>query len=83
VIGNTFSVQDVADRFGVSVRTALTWIGRGELRAVHVGRNPRSKKPRWRISEMALAAFEAARASDSPTPRAPRRKRAAEVVLFY
>jgi excisionase family DNA binding protein len=79
----TLSVKDVIERYGVSEGTVLTWIKRGELRAVNVGRRPGTKKPRWRITEEALQAFELARTTTPPLPRAPRRKRPAEVIEFY
>lgn|SRR5262249_35865904 len=77
------TVAQVAERYGVGVPTVLHWIDRGELRAVNVGRSATAKKPRWRITEAALTAFEAAR---TPTPPAPRRRRSpagADVIRFY
>lgn len=77
-----YSVADVARRFDVGAATVLAWIRSGELLAVNVSRSARSKKPRFRVSEAALLAFEAAR---MPTPPAPhtRRQRASNVVEFY
>jgi excisionase family DNA binding protein len=82
---STFSVRDLCERYGVSQHTILGWICSGELRAVNVGRQAGARKPRWRITAEALAAFEAARASRAGPGRArsPRRKRAAEVIEFY
>jgi excisionase family DNA binding protein len=78
------SVQDVCDRYGVSEHTVLTWIWAGELRAFNVGRHFGSKKPRWRITEEALKAFEQIRTPTPPTPRAPgRRRRLPDVIEFY
>jgi hypothetical protein len=53
--------------------------------AVNVGRQPGARKPRWRVTEASLEAFEAARASrESPgRVRAPRRKRPDQVIDFY
>jgi excisionase family DNA binding protein len=70
-------------RYGVSVHTVLSWIATGELRAVNVGRRPGAKKPRWRIPEEALAAFEAASTPTPPAPRTRRKKRPADVIEFY
>lgn len=80
----TYTVSKVAERYRVNTHTVLQWIARGELAAFNVGRAPNKLKPRWRISEAALTAFEAARAAVPPAP-APRRKRAAAagVVQFY
>jgi excisionase family DNA binding protein len=45
-VGNTVSVKDVAERYGVTPHTVLSWIASGELRAVNVGRRAGAKKPR-------------------------------------
>jgi transposase len=77
------TVQDIQRRYGVTVHTVLTWIRSGELRAVNVGRRPGAKKPRWRVTEAALEAFEQLRTPTPPPPRARRRKRNYEVHEFY
>jgi hypothetical protein len=78
------TVRDIQRRYAVTVHTVLGWIRSGELRAVNVGRRPGAKKPRWRITVEALAAFEQARTPTPPQPRAGRRKRAgAGVIEFY
>jgi excisionase family DNA binding protein len=82
-MSSTLSVKDVAERYGVGLHTVLGWIERGELRAINVGRRPGGKKPRWRMTEGALAAFEGARSSQTSLARLARRKRAAEVIAFY
>jgi excisionase family DNA binding protein len=82
-MSSTLSVCDLCQRYSVSEHTVLSWIRSGELRAVNVGRKPGSKKPRWRISEEALAAFEQSRTPTPPPPRAQRRKRPAGVIKFY
>jgi hypothetical protein len=82
----TFSVKDVAERYGVEVHTVLAWIKSGELApAVNVSRKINSRKPRWRITQQALDDFEALRASTPPPPKLQRRKRAekADVIEFY
>jgi excisionase family DNA binding protein len=83
-MSSTYSVRDLRERYGVSEHTVLQWIRSGELRAINVGRRPGAKKPRWRVTQAALDAFEAAR---TPTPSAPgarqRRPRPAEVIAFY
>jgi excisionase family DNA binding protein len=82
-MSSTFSVRDLCERYGVSEHTVLTWIARGELRAVNVGRRPGAKKPRWRITQAALEAFELARTPTPAPPRAKRKKRPADVIEFY
>jgi excisionase family DNA binding protein len=78
----SLTVQEVADRYGVSQHVILYWIRTHELSAVNVCRRAGAKRPTWRITEQALAEFEARR---TPTPTAPRRRKAkAEgVVAFY
>ena len=63
-----FTVQDVQRRYGVTVHTVLGWIRSGELRAVNVGRRLGAKKPRWRITQQALDAFEQLRTPIHPCP---------------
>ena len=78
-----FTVQDIQRRYGVTVHTVLGWIRSGELRAVNVGRRLGAKKPRWRVSQEALDAFEQLRTPASAQPTATRRKRPSEVIEFY
>jgi excisionase family DNA binding protein len=82
-MSSTLSVRDLCERYGVGEHTVLSWINHGELRAVNVGRHLGAKKPRWRITQEALAAFELARTPTPPQPRARRRKRPADVIEFY
>ncbi len=82
-MGSTLSVRDICERYGVSEHTVLGWIRSGELRPVNVGRRLGTKKPRWRITQEALAAFELARTHTPPPPRTKRRKRPADVIQFY
>ena len=82
-MSSTLSVRDLCERYGVGEHTVLGWINRGELRAVNVGRRPSAQKPRWRITQEALAAFELARTPTPPPPRMRKRKRALDVIEFY
>jgi hypothetical protein len=72
----TFTVKQLCDRFCIGECTVLGWIRRGELAAINVGRTPGKKKPRWRVTESALAAFELARTA-SPPPEPVRRRKSA------
>ena len=77
------TVQQIADeRYGVSPHTVLAWIARGELRAVNVARSANGAKPRWRISEEALKAFEASRTPGPPAVRTRRRKQVAAETFY-
>jgi len=80
---STFGVKDICERFAVGEYTVLGWIKRGELRAINVGRSPAAKKPRWRITQEALDAFELSRTATAPPPKTHRRKRQADVYEFY
>ena len=83
--GRSLPVAEVAERFGVSAETVTGWIRAGELRAVNVSRSRTSKKPRWRVSALAIEAFEASRTA-TPEPTAPktRRKKPTDgVIEFY
>jgi transposase len=79
----TYSVKDIQDRFGVGEQTVLGWIRTGELKAINVSRRAGAKKPRWRITDAALAAFEALRTANPPPSKSLRRKRPADVIEFY
>jgi excisionase family DNA binding protein len=79
------TVHAICERYGVGEHTVLAWIRSGELRAVNVGRKPGTRKPRWRVTQGALDAFEALRTVTSPAPRPPQRKRQrpSDVISFY
>jgi hypothetical protein len=79
----SFTVANICERHGVSPHTVLSWIKTGELRAFSVARQPGAKRPSWRISPEALAAFEARRTPTQETARTRRRARPAGVVEFY
>jgi excisionase family DNA binding protein len=77
------TIKQVAERYGVGEHVVLGWIAAGELAAVNVARNRAGERPRWRISEQALADWEEQRTKQPPQPRIRRRKRPAEVTEFY
>ncbi len=79
----TLTVKDLTERYGVGEYTVLGWIRSGELRAINVGRSLRAGKPRWRITQQALEAFEQLRTPTTAPQKMPRRKQAAEVIEFY
>lgn len=82
-MSSTLSVHDLTERYGVGEHTVLGWIASGELKAVNVGRRLGAKKPRWRITQEALEAFEALRTPGPPAPQMKRRKRPTDVIEFY
>ncbi len=77
----TFSVKDLTDRFGVGEHTVCEWIRRGELAAINVAKRP-GTRPKWRVTEEALAAFELSRTATPPPERARRRKQPGSVLEF-
>lgn len=81
---SALSIGDVADRYGVSVRTVRAWIAAGDLAAVDVSRRVGSRRPRVRITADALAAWEALRSVSPASPaRTRRRHRAEEAPTWY
>ena len=83
MVSRAVTVADLSERYGVGEHTVLSWIRSGELRAINCGRRAGSKKPRWRITAEALAAFELLRTPSPPPPRTRRRKQSADVIAFY
>jgi excisionase family DNA binding protein len=79
----SYTVAEVAERYAVTVGTVLAWVKGGELRGINVSRSARSKKPRYRVSAEALAAFESARTPTPPAPATRRRRRDGYVPQFY
>lgn len=77
------TVRDVCDRYGVTEHTVLGWIRSGELKAINVGRRVGARKPRWRITAEALAAFEQLRTVTPPPRRTQRPRPGPGVIEFY
>jgi hypothetical protein len=77
-----YSVKDLQERYDVTQNTVLHWINTGQLRALNVGIEPGKKKPRWRITQEALEAFESIRLT-APLPKQPRRRQMADVIERY
>jgi excisionase family DNA binding protein len=64
----------VAKQLGVSPDKILDWIRKGELNATNVATGS-GGRPRYRISEEDLSAFQRARQPSKPPPASPRRKK--------
>jgi transposase len=77
----TYSIKDVQQRYGVGEGTVLGWIRQGHLRATNVAKKL-GTRPKWRVSEAALTAFEELRAA-SPPPAKPRRGRQRNEVMSF
>lgn len=69
---STFAPRQIAERYGVDHGKVLRWIESGELKAVNVATRV-GGRPRWRVSEESLAAFEQARTNATPAKQARRR----------
>lgn len=78
----THSVKDIQNRHHVGEHTVLNWIRTGELKAINVSRRP-GTRPKWRITEEALLAFEISRMSTAPVEQTRSRKPTTDVVEFY
>jgi hypothetical protein len=83
-IRTKFTPPEVARRWGVDAAKVIAWIRSGELRAIDAATR-RGGRPRYLIDAVAIADFEALRATVPPAPRAVRRRRSrpAEVVEFF
>ena len=77
------TVKDVAERYAVGLHTVLAWIRSGQLRAMNMGRTIAGRKPRWRIREADLEAFEVSRTQGPQVPKVRRTRPATGVIQFY
>lgn len=76
------TVPKIARRFGVSPNKIGGWIRSGELRAVNVAATV-GGRPRWRISEDELAAFELRRTNSAPVTRRRKKRNTTDVYEFF
>ncbi len=81
----TFTPHEISQRYRVNINVVLDWLKTGELQGFSVTRTPDPKKPRWRISEDALAAFELRRTVGTTVVPASKRRRPASspVIDFF
>jgi hypothetical protein len=81
--GKYLSPPQIARQLGVKPAKILGFIARGELRAIDVSEH-RGKRPRWKVSHEALAAFLAVRESRQAAPATSRhRPRKQETVIQF
>lgn len=75
---------EVAQLWGVSVGTIMTWIRNGELRAVNLARTL-GRRSRYRIDVADLTKFENVRANRPPVEvqRRPRKRTDDDTIRFY
>ncbi len=79
----THTVEQVAEIEGVHAETVLLWIRAGELTAHNASANPKSRKPRWRVTDADLTAFRLSRQNATKEPTQPRQRRAKGVIREY
>ena len=72
----------IAERYGVDPQKIISWIRRGELRALNVAAVT-GGRPRYRISPADLAIFEASRSVQPPAPRVRRRRIDPAIHQFF
>lgn len=76
----------VAKQWGVSADTVVGWIRSGQLKAIDVSSRPGVGRPRFRIDQADLIAFENSRAVHAPPLRPVRRRRTKEdshIIRFF
>lgn len=74
--GTKISPPALAKRWGISPDKVLAFIRSGELRAVDLSTVAGTGRPRWKIDEKDIEAFEENRAAKpEPEPAPPRRHR--------
>ena len=84
-MGSWYTPADIARERKLRVSKVLTWIRTGELEAINLAEK-RTGRPRWRISDEALAAFDAGRSNRAGVKLARRRhlkRRPQGVVQFF
>lgn len=79
-----FTPPQVAKRWHCTPERVLQLIRAGRLRAFTLS-PASSRRPRWRITEDAVAEFERGdnRATPAPAKPAPRRRRPADYIEFF
>lgn len=77
----SYALAEIAESLGVCVETVARWVASGEMRAVNVSRDRRSRKPRLRVLQADLDQFLSARATDHGAELQPlKRRRRVEVT---
>lgn len=72
----SFTPKEVSTHLRVRVQAVLKWISTGELLAYNVGTRRDGGRPRWRIPQPALEAFERSRSTQPKAPAPPKRRKA-------
>lgn len=77
------TLQEVADRQGVSKRTVSAWIRQGELRAIDLSSRRGMAKPRLYVDLADLEAFDLRRAVQPEQPVRRRRRSSGSAIEFF
>ena len=78
----TFTSSDLAKRWSCNCDKVLAYINAGELRAINLA-GPDAERPRYRVLESDLLAFEAGRASNGTVDQSKLRRRRVPKVREY
>ena len=73
-----YTPPEIGKMWGISADRVVAWIKVGQLRAIDVSSNPGIGRPRYRIDQADLIAFENSRAVHPPPSRPQRRRRQRE-----
>ncbi|MCA9028265.1 MAG: helix-turn-helix domain-containing protein [Planctomycetaceae bacterium] len=80
---NFWTPPQLARLWGVSPDKVLNWIRSGELEATDMATS-RAGRPRYRISNESIVAFQRKRSVVTPPPRAKRRRQTpSDVIEFF
>ena len=79
----SYTMSEVAQLLGIHEETVKLLVRSGELVAHSVSLNPKSRKPRWRVTDADLTAFRLSRQNMTKEPTQPRRKRSAGPIREY
>lgn len=78
-----YDVRALAERWACGEKKVLRFLHSGELKGFSIASEV-GGKPRWRISQEAVEAFEAARSNTPPAPKRRRRKKQpSDVIEFF
>ncbi len=77
------SPQKAAERLGVKASTVIAWIRTGQLDGMDMSRQPGVGKPRFKVSEAALIAFQEKRRVVPPAKTIRRRRQIKGVIQFF
>jgi len=76
------TVPEVARRYRVAPETVLAWVKSGQLAAINVAR-PGSRRPRFRVDQTDLVAFDARRAVVPIVKPTGRRRQDPSIIEFF